>query len=174
MRTVILMLMFGTTTTLFAQIPHFEKLPIGDSGCFGYFPGDPQFETTFSEDSSKVYTGEVSTDSFNYFAICVKLSLVLNDAKEEQIGLLESYMDYLQQAFDITASAGYGEGHTLDGYPAVSGVIDYWTDIDGYQWAVKGWVNAQFLVVMGIYGSGEYPYFNAQQMYFNGIRFPEE
>lgn len=175
MRPLILVLLICAVHSLQAQqVPRFAKYPIGDSGCEGYFPGDPEFEMTWSDDSSKVYTGEVALDSFNYFAICVKLSEPQSASQREQLDLLESYMDFLQEALEVTGSAGYGEGHTLEYYPSVSGVIDYWEDAGGNSYTVKGWTNTQYLVVLGIYGQGEYPYFNAGQMYLEGIRFPEE
>lgn len=172
MRDLIFLLTLFTTQLTTAQVPRFEKFPMGESGCYAYFPGDPAFELSWSEDSSQVYTGEVVTDSFNYFGICVKLSESIGDNQREQLNLLETYLDYLQDAFGVTGSAGYGEGHTLEDYPAASGVIDYWEDVDGNSWAIKGWVNSQYLIVLGIYGEAEYPYFEAQQMYLNGVRFP--
>ena len=50
-------------------------------------------------------------------------------------------------------------------------MIDYWEDKDGDRWAVKGWVDANRLAVMYIYGKGDYPYLNAQQMFLDGFRF---
>lgn len=155
-----------------AQAPRFEKFAIGNSGCAVYAPGDPMFEFSYSEDSSVVYTGEVAVDSFHFIIICVDLRESVGDDAAVKTDLLISYLDYLKQAFDITASAGYGTGHTLEGSTTTVGVIDFWEDAFGGQWQVKGWVDSGYLAVLGINGPTEYPYFNAAQLFLNGFRLP--
>lgn len=58
------------------------------------------------------------------------------------------------------------------GRPHALGMIDYWEDRDGLSYSVKGWIDPNFLSVMYIYGEGDYPSFNLQEMYLNGFRFP--
>jgi hypothetical protein len=87
--------------------------------------------------------------------------------------MITSYLDFLQGQFGITGAAGYGKGHTMETAPNAIGVIDYWEDAEGLQYAVKSWCDGDFLSVMILYGAGEYPIFNAQEMFLNGFRFPE-
>ncbi len=85
--------------------------------------------------------------------------------------LLIGYMAYLHEQFGITEAVGVGKGHTLESAPGARGVIDYWKDADGVQYAVKGWVNQQALGILMVYGLTEYPHFNLQQLYLDGFRF---
>ncbi len=155
-----------------AQVPQFSKYDIGLTGCKAYFPSPPEFEMSLSEDSSFVYTAEVNFENFNYAVICVVFKESLNNNQEENISLLESYMDYLQAQYKITEAAGYGEGHTMESNPQAAGVIDFWADAESNNWNVKGWVDSDILAVMLIYGPGEIDY-NVSQLFLNGFRFPE-
>ncbi len=161
-----------TETTV--KVPRLSKKEIGQSGCSAYFPeGISDFELTKSEDGSDVYTGEVEVDGGYLFScITVKFGEPFTDSSPEEMEeLLISYMEFLQTNFEITDAAGVGKGHTLESAPDARGVIDYWEDDEGIQFAVKGWVNQKALGIMFVYGMGEYPHFNLQQMYLDGFRF---
>lgn len=172
----ILPLLFSVMFAAAQDVPRFAKYSVGESGCSLYLPGDPgEFEMTYSEDGSAVYTGEVTHGDFNFAVICVQFKEdISGESDEAQVELLTGYMDFLQGQFGVTGSAGYGKGHTLEDYPDAKGVIDYWEDAEGLQYAVKGWVDDHFIAVLLLYGEKEYPYFNAQQMFLDGFRFPEE
>lgn len=174
---LLLFLGFG----LFAQdteekIPRFVKVAVGNSGTYAYVPDDEEFiaELSYSPDSSAVYTGEVLSGNYRFAVIVVKLNGMELVNQLEREDMLASYMDYLQETFSIVAAAGYGKGHTLEMYPEATGMIDYWEDADGDQWAVKGWADAHTLAVLMLYGTGDYPYFNVQDMFLNGFRFDGE
>ncbi len=165
--------MCGLTTVAFTQVPRLTKYTIGDSGASAYFPSEPEFELSYSEDSSKVYTGEVESDSFNFAAIVVQFKENIGNDKVANEDLLIAYLDFMKAQFNITETAGYGKGHTMDSNPDAAGVIDYWEDAEGINYQVKGWVDDAFLALMIIYGDSEYPIFNISQMFLNGFRFPE-
>lgn len=174
---VLLFLGFG----LFAQetkekVPRFHKVAVGSSGTYAYVPDDEEFEVdlSYSPDSSAVYTGEVLCGTYRFAVIVVKLNGTELVNQEEREDMLVSYMDYLQQTFSIVGAAGYGKGHTLEMYPEATGVIDYWEDEDGDEWVVKGWADTHTLAVLMLYGTGTYPYYNAQDMFLNGFRFDGE
>jgi hypothetical protein len=160
------------------EVPRFSKYDIGESGCKIYLPADPgEFELTYSEDLSEVYTGESEHGGFNFAVICVRLKEPLGTTetdKELNADMLEAYMDFLKGQFEISGAAGYGRGHVLESNPDATGVIDYWEGEDGTQYAVKGWVDNETIAVLMLYGSEEYPIYNAQQMFLDGFRFPEE
>ena len=160
-------------TLVNAQVPRFTKYEIGDSGAAAYFPGEPEFSVTYSEDSSKVYMADVEVDSFLFSIIAIDFKESIGDDKTLNEELLISYLDYLQSSFAIVSAAGYGRGHTTEYNPEAVGVIDYWADDTGTQVQVKGWVDGNNMAVMLIIGPGEYPIFNVSQMFLNGYRFPE-
>jgi hypothetical protein len=164
--------------TLFSSgqsVPRFQKGDISNSGCKAYFPNTiPTFELSYSEDSSKVYVGEVKVDEFAFGIICVKFVEKMDISNSDKETLLISYLDFLKTTFKIKEAVGYGKGHTLESCPSALGVIDYWQDEQGDAWQVKGWINESHLSVMYIYGKSDYPNINISGMFLNGFRFPEK
>jgi hypothetical protein len=175
-RYAFLLLFLAAGILTYAQsVPRFAKYDIAETGCKVYLPSDPdEFELTLSEDKSQVYTGEVTHEEFNFAVILVKFSEPIGDDADIKNDMITSYLDFLQTQFGVTGSAGYGLGHTLESAPNAVGVIDYWEDSDGLQYAVKSWCDGDYLAVMILYGAEEYPIFNVQEMFLNGFRFPEE
>ncbi len=153
--------------------PRLVKTAIGSSGCSAYLPaGMPEFEQSKSEDDADVYTSEIALDSFVFGCIAVKFATPFTDSKSAELeDLLIAYMDYLQGAFEITDAVGYGRGHTLEAYPDARGVLDYWEDDEGNQFAVMGWIDGNALGFLYIGGGREYPLFTVQEMYLKGWRF---
>ena len=160
-------------TLVNAQVPRFTKYDIGESAGAAYFPGEPEFSISYSEDSSLVYTADVEVDSFVFSIIAIDFKESIGDDKMLNEALLISYLDFLQSSFAIVSAAGYGKGHTTEYNPEAVGVIDYWADDTGTPVQVKGWVDGNNMAVMLIIGPGEYPIFNVSQMFLNGYRFPE-
>ncbi|MCL5073002.1 MAG: hypothetical protein M1308_19250 [Actinobacteria bacterium] len=134
----------------------------------------PEFDISYSEDSSIVYASEVQVDNHYFGLICVKFFSKLEGTDSEKEDLLINYLDFLKTAFKIKESAGYGKGHSLESCPSAKGVIDYWEDEKGQKWQIKGWINEEYLSVLYIYGKLEYPNFNIANMFLNGFRFPEK
>ena len=160
-------------------VPRFARTTVGTCGCSLYAPPGMTFEApTVSEDGSQVWTGEVRHGGaepgagWTFGAIVVKFKEPFTDTPPEQLEeLLTAYMDFLRTQLEITASAGVGKGHTHSENAAARGVIDYWKDKTGDDWAVKGWVDKERLAVLFVAGKGDFPYFTAQQMYLDGFRF---
>lgn len=162
----------GPSTDDEFAIPRLRRTNLGESGISAYLPSDfPLFTVTPSEDGSEVYTAEFAQGGFIYGCIAVRFAAPNEGTPDDYEGLLIAYLDFLQSQIGITGAAGYGRGHTLEGEANVRGVIDYWEDAQGTKYAVKGWVNGTHLAVLYIAGPSEYPVFNAQQMYLDGIRF---
>jgi hypothetical protein len=154
------------------QAPRYSKQAIGESGVSLYLPKVDNLEVdkSMSEDSSEVYTVDVAEGNYHYAAIVVKLNgMVLLD-QEDKEELLIGYLDYLMTSFSITGAAGYGKGHTLASDPTAIGIIDYWQD-ETDEWAIKAWANETHLAILMVYGPGNYPNFNALQVYLDGVRF---
>jgi hypothetical protein len=157
-------------------VPRFEKQLAFDGGPSVYLlKGTDPYEKSLSDDGSEVYTAEGSQGEYNFASIVVRFVPPMKDASPEDMeGLLVGYLEFLQTQFGVTEAAGVGRGHTKESLPDVRGVIDYWVDADGLRYAIKGWVDQNFLGVQMIYGPDEYPIFNAQQMFLDGFRFPGE
>lgn len=159
------------------SIPRFSKYPIAETGCAVYLPSDPrEFQVSHSEDGSEVYTAEVMHGEHYFNVIVVKFSdETAADYKTEADikEVLTNYLDYLQEVLGVTFSAGYGWGHTQDDYAKAVGVIDYWSDSEGFVYAVKAWCDGKYLSVLSLYGKEDYPIFNVQQLFLNGFRFPQ-
>lgn len=160
-------------TQVQAQTPRFAKYDVADTGAKIYMPAEPSFEKSLSEDGSEIFTSEVEFGGFHYIAIVVKLKESLGDDTKVQEGVLWSYMEYLNtNVLAMTSSVDPGYGHTLDSHPSAKGIIQYGEDAEGNQIASKGWVDANMIAFLCIYGKEEFN-FNIQQMYLNGFRFPE-
>lgn len=169
----ILFALASLVSTAQEKVPHFTRVSIANSGVSIYMPDDEEFvvDTQTSPDGALVFTGEVLCGEYRFATIVVNFNELKLETKEDKESMLTSYLDYLQESFSITANAGYGKGHTLEKYPNVVGVIDYWQDIDEDEWAIKGWASETQLVIFMLYGTGTYPYLNAQQLFFDSVQF---
>jgi hypothetical protein len=158
-------------TDLFSQ--SIKKYPIGDSGCSAYFFCTPSaFNVSYSDDSSKVYTGDcVATDSLTYGLICIKLKEKVADIQQAE-DLTLSYLDYLKKSFDISSAAGYGKGHRLEGKENTRGIIDYWKDKTGNDWKIKAWTDGKFIGVLYVYAKGSLTETNRVNLFLDGFRWP--
>lgn len=156
-------------------VPRFSKVPISDSGSSAYFPEEMEtFDLSYSEDSSEVYTGEINASDYLFGTITVKFATEITAEESMYLDTLAiNYLTYLRSIFNITSYAGIGSGHTLDSNPNAKGYIDYWEDAEGDNWAVKAWIDGNYLAVMYIVGDIDNINFNVQQLFLNGFRFPE-
>ena len=161
--------------TLSAQgFPRLQKFSLAESGFQAYLPFYPEnVELSWSDDSSKVWTGEVEGGDYLFGVICVEFAEPIGYNAEDNTALLESYLDYLKEAFEIVESAGYGYGHTLESTENAIGILDYWVDSDEASWSIKGWVSNRYLAVLYVGGDRE-PDVSSANMFLNGIRFPAE
>ncbi len=174
MKRGLFLFIISTVFTASAQepVPRFTKYPVLETGCSYYLPDSAEFEVSFAEDGSKVITGELLFGEFHFSTITVEFVKDMELAKENMPALMEGYLNYLITTFDIVETAGIGWGHTLESNPEAVGAIDYWVDAEGTQFAVKSWCNKNYMAVLLLYGNEEYPYFNAQQLFLDGFRFP--
>jgi hypothetical protein len=160
---------FGYTQT---TVPHFEKTAVGKSGAYAYMPAKAGEATEeYSPDSSKVYTLNCSLDKYNFDVIFVKLREPVSGNADIET-LLVAYLDYLKEALQVTKATGYGKGHTLDTHTTATGIIDYWSDAENNEMSVTGWADGNYIAVLLITGSAQYPNTSVSQVFFKGIRFP--
>jgi hypothetical protein len=149
------------------------KKSISNSGCSANLPGNmTEFEVTYSEDSSLVYSAEAEQGPYVYGCIAVKFSEAFEDDDSDELDkLLSSYLNYLEKSFDITSAKGQDNTPRLQGYPGSRGIMDNWEDAEGRHYAVMGWINQTNLAVLYIIKNGDYPPTGLSQAYFNGFMF---
>lgn len=133
-----------------------KKYPVGNSGCFLYSYCESKYEMSYSEDSSKVFTGECKLGDVSYGIICIKLLYTINDLAAAE-DLMVSYADYLKTSFGITKAAGYGKGHHLNNNEATRGILDYWEDKELDKWKIKAWTDGKFIGFMYVYSKKDLP-----------------
>jgi hypothetical protein len=148
-----------------------KKYPISNSGCSLYLYCDPKkFDFDYSEDSSKVYTGECFNNDVIYGVICIQLLRPITDleAAEE---MMISYLDFLKADFSVRTAAGYGKGHRLNQDESTRGIIDYWKDGEERNWKIKAWTNGKYIGVL--YANSAKELAEAKvNVFLDGFRFP--
>jgi hypothetical protein len=152
------------------QAQSLKKYPISNSGCSLYLYCDPKkFDFDYSEDSSKVYTGECLSNDVTYGVICIQLLRPLTDpeAAEE---LMISYLDFLKADFNVRTAAGYGKGHRLNQDESTRGIIDYWKDGEERNWKIKAWTNGKYIGVLYANSTKELPE-SRVNVFLDGFRF---
>jgi hypothetical protein len=128
------------------------------------------FDMSYSPDSSVVYIAECEDEEMSYGIVCVALADPTTDLLEAE-EILVGYMEFLKDAFEITASVGYGHGHTLQEREDTRGIIDYWNDAEENNWKVKGWTDGQFISVLFVYTQEEIAE-EKGNLFLDGFRFP--
>lgn len=157
------------------SVPRFKKYDIGETGAQCYFPAEPNFELSYSEDNSEVYAADVEVEGVTYSAVVVRLAEPMGgDEPEVWEELLISYMDFLcYEIYKVTGLMEPGKGHTLDSNPMARGVINFGETEEGIQLSIKGWVDYRMLAVLVVSSDQDINY-NLQELFLNGFRFPEE
>lgn len=154
-----------------APAPSLKKHSIGNSGCTVYNYCLPKYKLDYSNDSSRVFTGECLNGDVTYGVICVKLLHPVAELTHAE-DLLISYADYLKQVFSINKTMGYGRGHFLNNNPNTRGIIDYWEDADKDKWKIKAWTDGKFIGFMYAYSKKELPETKIN-IFLNSFRFPD-
>ncbi|MDZ4795002.1 MAG: hypothetical protein SGI83_12045 [Bacteroidota bacterium] len=133
-----------------------KKYPISNSGCSLYCYCPSKYEVAYSEDSSKVYTGECVMGDVTFGVICIKLLNPISDlsAAEE---LMISYVDFLKGSFEIQKANGYGKALRLNNNEMTRGILDYWEDKDLDKWKIKAWTDGNFIGFMFAYSKKDLP-----------------
>lgn len=157
--------------TLATHAQSLKKYPISNSGCSLYMYCNPErFDFDYSEDSSKVYTGECVNTEVNYGIICIKLLKPIDnlEAAEE---MMISYLDFLKADFHVKSSAGYGKGHMLNKNENTRGIVDYWKDTENNNWKIKAWTDGKYIGVLYAFSQKELPETRVN-VFLDGFRLP--
>ena len=137
-----------------ANAQSLKKYSVSNSGCSLYSYCESKYDVDYSDDSSKVFTGECTIGEVTYGVICVKLLNIINDldAAEE---MMISYVDFLKNSFNIKKTAGYGKGHHLNNNENTRGILDYWEDKELDKWKIKAWTDGKFIGFLYAYSKKE-------------------
>lgn len=154
-----------------SQSQSLKKYPVSNSGCHLYNYCESKFTLSYSEDSSKVYTGECTSGEVTYGIICIKLLNTITDLLAAE-NLMISYVDYLKATFNITKAVGYGKGHRLNNNENTRGILDYWEDNEKDQWKIKAWTDGKFIGFMYAYSKKEIPD-SKVNVFLESFRFPD-
>ncbi|MEZ5035461.1 MAG: hypothetical protein R2796_10760 [Chitinophagaceae bacterium] len=167
---LLLSIILWQQTSLLAQ-QSLKKYAIEKTGCYysNYCAADLHLE--YSEDSSKVYSGECTTDETTYGVICVQLLRPMNDLKLAE-DMMIAYLDYLKSTMNIEKSVGYVKGYRLHKDENTRGVVDYWIDKDADKWKIKAWTNGRFIGLLYAYKSGELSE-NKVNQFLDSFVFPQ-
>lgn len=144
--------LFFTCPSSFAQI--LKKYPVGNSGCYIYSYCDSKYKMDYSDDSSKVFTGECTLGELSYGVICIQLLHPIADINVAE-DLMISYVDYLKGSFEITKASGYGKGHRLKEMENTRGILDYWEDKETDKWKIKAWTDGHYIGFLYAYSKKE-------------------
>ena len=142
-------------TSAIAQDLPLKNYSINHTGYSSLFPANPgKAEVSLSDNELEVYTSEVEYNEIRYGLAMVLLEdKFINSDKETLQSLLVSYMHFLKLSHDITSSIGYVKGQKHPANSSATGIIDFWEDERGAQWAVKGWINNDVLAVLYVYSN---------------------
>lgn len=154
MKTTLLFATFLFVTASNAQ--SLKKYPVSNSGCFLYSYCESKYDVDYSDDSSKVYTGECTLGDVTYGIICVKLLKTITDPDAAE-DLMISYVDFLKNSFNIKKATGYGKGHRLNNNEKTRGILDYWEDNVQDKWKIKAWTDGSFIGFLYAYSKKELP-----------------
>jgi hypothetical protein len=168
MKAILLPAVFFIAAAVHGQ--NLKKYPISNSACSLYSYCESKYDVDYSDDSSKVYTGECSSGDVTYGVICIKLLHPVEDltAAEE---MMISYVDYLKVSFDIKSAVGYGKGHRLGNNENTRGILDYWEDKDKDKWKIKSWTDGKYIGFLYAYSKKELPE-NKVNLFLESFRFP--
>ncbi len=145
------------------------KYALAATGCSYYSYCKSAADSSFSEDSSVVYTTECEMEKVTYGVICVKLKEAVTDLSSAE-DLMISYADFLKSQFEISKSIGYGKGHHLKNDMNTRGIMDYWEDKSANSWKIKSWTNGSFISFLYAY-SKNLPE-EKVNLFLDGFRFP--
>jgi|CXWL01.1.fsa_nt_gi hypothetical protein len=168
MKTTFLLAAFLFIATADAQ--SLRKYPVSNSGCSLYSYCESKYDVDYSEDSSKVYTGECTSGEVTYGIICIKLLNTVTDLSAAE-DLMVSYLDYLKMNFEIKKAAGYGKGHRLNNNENTRGILDYWEDKGMDKWKIKAWTDGKYIGFMYAYSKKDLPE-TKLDVFLNSFRFP--
>lgn len=169
-RTRFLLMILPALAALYCNAQSLKKYPVSNSGCSLYAYCPIRFEEAYSTDSSKVYTGECTSNDVTFGIICIRLLQPVDDPDKAE-ELMISYTDFLKTTFSVTRATGYGKGHRLQQDERTRGILDYWEDSEGDKWKVKSWTDGRYIGFMYAYSKKELPE-QKVTVFLDGFRLP--
>lgn len=167
------------THSLFAQEMKktplvFNRYLLGKSGCAAAFPAELK-ETGVKEgsDGSTLYLSKVVSNGYTFTVAVQKLSVPMSRSRTEQSTMLQEYMKGLRAPWKIARVEGHQNNDLNDGYLSFPGISEFWRDENGIPYAVQGWANQYFYVLMSVHGKSVLPDEEIRNQFFYSFLFPE-
>jgi hypothetical protein len=104
-----------------------------------------QFESSRTPSGDELYFNECVEDKVTYGIICIQLNqpYIIEVAET----LLSHYIGKLRKPFKIKHHIGIQ--HDFDwNNESTKAVVDYWQDIHGKDWKVKGYTNGEIMAIL--------------------------
>lgn len=123
-----------------------KKFLIGDTGCSVYtFSGENDFDTTMTLTGDRMYLHDYTENGVTYGVICIhmKEQYAVDEAEE----LLKKYMGKLKGSLFVLHDTGIMDAHDYNSISTIS-LENYWQDVEGIDWKVKGYTNGKVLSVL--------------------------
>ena len=116
----------------------FQRYHIENSGMSVNFPSTPvKWKSSFSEDSSAIYSNSVFYEEKTYSVFALKLIDSLHPNEVE--GVLKYYIDELKNDYRIIKTNGSLTGIKLSHHPKAVGVEEFWLDHQNRNIWIRGW-----------------------------------
>lgn len=152
-----------------------ERYDISYSGCSAYFPYEPEWEISYSNDSSLLWVGETHENDIFYGIICAEFAEPFDyDITEEDLILVaENYLDYLLKEFNVVSHTGYETGYWMESNEEATGISDNWVDGEGDPWVVRTWIDPYNMAVLYIYTNPDISMEENKDYFLNSFKFPD-
>lgn len=170
---IILLIILFYPVLSFSQ--SWSRFDIGDSGCSAAFPYEPEWESSYSQDSSYLWIGEVFENDIYFGVICVEFAQPFSEGstRDDLILTAEIYLDYLQAEFSIVSHTGYEKQYSFESDDDACGVSDNWQDNEGDPWYIQTWIDPFNMVVLYMYSDPDHEMDTYRDYFFESFLFPE-
>jgi hypothetical protein len=152
-----------------------QKVRISNSGCTVVMPATPAtVDFGFDVDSNKTYSTsvEVIIGQHTYQYAVHVLQAKDDELQGQQLDKLEQFLEFIKSTQQVASSEGYHKVNSILHAKTAKGLSDKWTDADGNEFAVMGWVQGRTMAVLYVFGQGPIPSSAGVQNYLNSFQFP--
>jgi hypothetical protein len=146
-----------------------KVIALSSCGRTATLPVSPVTRHCKDEKGNTVYVGQAKEGAVVYGFATVELSQILYARKEAEQALF-LFMEDMLPSFNIAYTAGLIHGYNHPHSAAVWGMTEYWQDLEGTDWKVKGWTDGRVMTVLYVKGIG-YSSIDQQEAYLNSFQF---
>ncbi|MDQ6608988.1 MAG: hypothetical protein M3Y85_04125 [Bacteroidota bacterium] len=159
-------LMFlATSLVLRIPSPRFQRYLLGQSRCTALLPsGHNRLHIKYTKEGDKVYFNDATIENVTYGLICVNMENLYTIRQAETI--LIQYITGMRKPLHIAHNTGmqlsYERGQIT--------IADYWQDVEGKDWMVRGYSDGKTVAVLYVKNVTEIAV-HEHDVFLNGFRF---